>query len=111
MSLLKKFLHRHSFAIIGLGAILIILISGIVVDWKGYLSPDSGTTGNVGPTTIRLKSSDHSKVGQQKIALPNTITDTTRPEYADDINTGATKLEKNNTNIKIPRFQFEIDYK
>lgn len=111
MSSFRKLLRRHSFAIIGLGAILIILISGIVIDWKGYLSPDSGTTGNVGPTTIRLKSSDHSKVGQQKVALPNSLTDTTRPEYADDISTGATKLKKNNTNIKIPRFQMEIDYK
>ncbi|MEK7202346.1 MAG: hypothetical protein AAB669_02370 [Patescibacteria group bacterium] len=108
---MKRFLRRHSFAMIGLGAILIILISGIAVDWKGYLSPDSGITGSVGPTTIRLKSSDHSKVGQQKITLPNTITDTTRPEYADDISTGATILNKNNTNIKIPRFQLEVDYK
>lgn len=111
MNPLSKFLRHHSFAMIGLGAILIILISGTVVDWKGYLSPDSGTTGNVGPITIRLKSSDHFKIGQQKVALPNTITDATRPEYADDISTGATKLEKNNTNIRIPRFQFEIDYK
>ena len=58
MSYLKKFIRRHSFAMIGLGAILFILIAGTVVDWKGYLSPTRTETSNDTRLTLRLAQKD-----------------------------------------------------
>lgn len=54
MNSLKNFLRRHSFAMIGLGAILVILIAGTVVDWRSLLSPTRTETSNDTKLTLRL---------------------------------------------------------
>lgn len=54
MNTIKNFIHRHSFAMIGLGAILIILIAGTVVDWRSLLSPTRTEISNDTKLTLRL---------------------------------------------------------
>lgn len=96
-------------AITYFGAGALVLLVGSYAFWKmgRYFSPE--TIINSSNPTIKYRNTDHSS--NQK-ALPNSFTDSTAPDYGDNISSaGPTVLSIDaNGNIVLPRFQGEVEY-
>jgi hypothetical protein len=88
---------------------LLVVIIGSYATWRliEYISPQQTSSG--GGTTVVLSVADHSLNSSNKqVCLPNSLTDTTPPDY---VNSGVTALPQSGSNFSLCRLQGTVEYK